>query len=213
MHENQKKLLDLANEKDIDSLSYREIGREVGIKNAQTVVYHLEQLRKKGLIYFDPSKKKTQAATGDSFVISELFNLPILGLANCGQALELAQQDILGYIKISPRLLPKKNDPEGLFIVKAVGRSLNKASINGKSIKDGDYVVIDSHLQPRDGDYVLSVIDGSANIKRFYHDRANKEIRLVSESTLKIPPIVLHEDDIRSNGYAINGVAVKVIRK
>ncbi|MCF7820145.1 MAG: winged helix-turn-helix transcriptional regulator [Candidatus Pacebacteria bacterium] len=213
MNENRQKILELAKKKDLNSLSYREIGREVGIKNPQTVIYHLEQLRKKGLIYFDPKKKSTQTASGDSFVINELFNLPILGMANCGQALELAQQDVLGYIKISPKLLPKKKSPEGLFIVKAVGKSLNKASINGKSIKDGDYVVIDAHLQPRDGDYVLSVIDGAANIKRFYHDRVNREIRLVSESTLKIPPIVLHEDDIHTTGYAINGVAVKVIRK
>jgi DNA processing protein len=40
--------------------------------------------------------------------------------------------------------------------VKAVGKSLNKANIKGKSIKSGDYAVIDSNLQPRNGDYVLS---------------------------------------------------------
>jgi SOS-response transcriptional repressor LexA len=141
-----------------------------------------------------------------------LFNLPILGLANCGQALELAQQSILGYLKISPKFLNHKKNPDGLFIVKAVGKSLNKANIKGKSIKSGDYAVIDSNLQPRNGDYVLSVIDGSSNIKKFYHDRTNKEIRLVSESTLKIPPIILHEDDLNILGYSINGVVIKVIR-
>jgi hypothetical protein len=34
----------------------------------------------------------------------------------------------------------------------------------------------------------------------------------VSESTLKIPPIILHEDDLNILGYSINGVVIKVIR-
>lgn len=212
MHENQLKLLELAKKKNINEMSYREIAKELGISNPQTVIYHLDKLQKKGLIYFDHKNNKSEVASGNSFVINELFNLPILGLANCGQALELAQQDVLGYLKISPRFLDNKRNPDGLFIVKAVGKSLNKASIKGRSIKSGDYVVIDSNLQPRDGDYVLSVIDGSSNIKKFYHDRANKEIRLVSESTLKIPPIILHEDDLNTLGYSINGVVIKVIK-
>jgi SOS-response transcriptional repressor LexA len=115
-------------------------------------------------------------------------------------------------MKISPKVLNKKRDPKDLFIVKAVGKSLNKANINGKSVKDGDYVVVDSALQPRNGDYVLSVIDGLANIKHFYEDRESDEIRLVSESSLKIPPIVLHKEDLDSLGYTINGVVTKVIR-
>jgi len=212
MNENQKQIMDLAKKRDINKMSYREIARELKIKNPQTVIYHLEQLRKKGLIYVDPKTKSASVPKGEGFVINELFNIPILGLANCGQALQLAQEDVLGYLKISRRVLDHKKSPEDLFIVKAVGKSLNKASISGKSIKDGDYVVIDSSLQPRDGDYVLSVIDGMANIKRFYHDTESSEVRLVSESTLKIPPIVLHEEDLSSTGYMINGVAVRVVQ-
>jgi repressor LexA len=212
MHDNQRKILELAKEKDINSMTYREIGKELNIKNPQTVIYHIDKLKAKGLIYLDSKKDKAQVSSGEAFVIDELFNLPILGLANCGQALQVAQQDILGYVKISPKVLQKKRDPKDLFIVKAVGKSLNKAKINGKSIKDGDYVVIDSALQARNGDYVLSVIDGSANIKRFYEDRESNEIRLVSESSLKIPPIILHKDDLDSIGYTINGVVIKVIK-
>jgi SOS-response transcriptional repressor LexA len=212
MHDNQKRILDLAKKKNLNSMTYREIAKELNIKNPQTVIYHLDKLKARGLIYLDSKEDKTKVSSGESFVIGELFNLPILGLANCGQALQIAQQDILGYMKISPKVLNKKSHPKDLFIVKAVGKSLNKANINGKSVKDGDYVVIDSGLQPRNGDYVLSIIDGLANIKRFYEDRESNEIRLVSESSLKIPPIVLHKEDLDSLGYTINGVVTKVIR-
>ncbi len=212
MNENQKKILALAEKENINLLSYREIAKKLKIKNPQTVIYHLEKLKDKGLIYLDTKKGKAVVSKNEGFIIDELFNLPILGLANCGQALQIAQEDILGYVKISPKVLNKKRDPKDLFIVKAVGKSLNKANIKGKSVKDGDYVVVDSALQARDGDYVLSIIDGMANIKRFYRDRENREIRLVSESSLKIPPIILHEDDLDNLGYTINGVVVKVIR-
>lgn len=212
MHDNQRKILDLAKKNNLSTMTYREIGKELNIKNPQTVIYHIDKLKAKGLIYLDSKKDKTKVSSGEAFVIDELFNLPILGLANCGQALQVAQQDILGYMKISPKVLNRKRGPKDLFIVKAVGKSLNKANINGKSVKDGDYVVVDNGLQPRNGDYVLSIIDGLANIKRFYEDRESDEIRLVSESSLKIPPIILHKEDLDSLGYTINGVVVKVIR-
>lgn len=43
---------------------------------------------------------------------------------------------------------------------------MNKANVNGKTIEDGDYLIIDSdYRSPRNGDVVLSVIDDMANIK------------------------------------------------
>lgn len=211
MNNIQERILNLINKKDISQLSLRAIGQEVGVDHPNTVKYHLEQLKHKGLIYYDGNTKKIGTAQGESFMINELFNLPIMGLANCGEALEFAQDTIEGYLKLSPKIVDRKN-PQGLFIVKAVGKSLNRANIKGKSIKDGDYVVIDTNLQPRDGEYVLSIIDGLANIKRYYKDDQNKEIRLISESSLNIPPIILHEEDLATSAYSIKGVVIKVIK-
>ncbi|MFA6325456.1 MAG: S24 family peptidase, partial [Candidatus Paceibacterota bacterium] len=108
---------------------------------------------------------------------------------------------------VSPRIAERKSS-DGLIVVRAIGSSLNMANIKGKSIEDGDYVIVDCrNRNPEDGDYVLSVIDGVANMKRFY--RGENEIRLVSESTSEIPPIVIHEDD----NYMINGVILMVVKK
>ncbi len=210
MNENQQKIIDLAKKKNISRMSFREIGRELGIPNPQTVIYHLDQLKKKGVVYSDAAHK-TRVAKPKAFAIDKIFNIPIVGSANCGPASELAQEDIQGYLKISQKSLGVSK-PDGLIAIKAIGDSLNKANINGDAIENGDYVVVDAKKQPKNGDYVLSVIDNAANFKKFFKDEKRGEIRLISESTFDFPPIVLHEEDFESSGYLVNGVAVRVVK-
>jgi repressor LexA len=210
MHKNQQKLVELAKKKDISKMGFREIGRELGIVNPQTIIYHLGQLKKKGLLYFDTNKRQ-RVAKPEAFIVDNFFNIPVVGSANCGPAMELAQEDIQGYLKISQRLI-KKSKPDGLIAVRAVGESLNKADIGGNNIEDGDYVIVDCEQQPKNGNYVLSVIDEFANFKKFFKDDKKHEICLMSESTLDIPPIVLHEADMNTSGYLVNGVVVRVIK-
>jgi SOS-response transcriptional repressor LexA len=143
--------------------------------------------------------------------IWEVFNLPIMGMANCGPAMMVAEQKVEGYIQVSPKIIGRKNS-EGLFAIRAVGNSLNKAEkVKGGPIKDGDYVIVDSTKRdPDNGEYVLSVIGGVANLKRFYKDSKSKIIKLMSESTAKIPPICIHFDDFED--YMVNGVVLMSIR-
>jgi repressor LexA len=210
MNENQQKIIELAKKKDISKMTFREIGRELDIPNPQTVIYHLDQLKKKGLLYLD-IKKRQRVAKPKAFAVDKLFSIPLVGSANCGPAMELAQEDIQKYLKITQTSL-KRSKPDGLIAVRAVGESLNKANIGGENIEDGDYVVVDCKQQPNNGDYVLSIIDGAANFKKFFKDDSKHEIRLVSESTQEIPPIILHDSDINSSGYMVNGVVVRVIK-
>jgi SOS-response transcriptional repressor LexA len=99
-----------------------------------------------------------------------------------------------------------------MFALIASGNSMNQADIDGEAIEDGDYVIIDrEHKSVSNGDYILSVIDGSANIKKFHRDEAHESIVLLSESTEKYEPIYIHEDDFSS--YFINGRVIKVIKK
>jgi SOS-response transcriptional repressor LexA len=87
---------------------------------------------------------------------------------------------------------------------------MNKSVVNGNTIEDGDYLIIDSSdTSPSSGDVVLSVIDEMANIKKYVWDEENNQIVLVSESTKDIPPIYIHEDD----SFMINGKVIQVIKK
>lgn len=206
MHPIQEQLLQIIDKQEIGNLSLREIGELLMEVRPQQVKHHLGQLEQKGFITVDRIGGRI-ARINHETPDSSLISIPILGSANCGPAQLYADQNIEGFLKISERFIRKQN---GLFAVKAQGNSLNKANINGKTIESGDFVIIDTkETVPADGDYVLSVIDGMANLKKYRIDRHNQRIVLLSESTQTAQPIFIHEDD----DFRINGKVIDVIKK
>lgn len=210
MHENQEKLLELAKKRDLGKMSYRDIGDLVGIKNAQTVKHHLFQLQKKGLIKMDKGEGVIERIKNGVSLISGLVAIPVYGSADCGGATKLTENYIQSYIRVSSAIVPYK---KGLFAVQADGFSMNKAKIGKakRGIDPGDYVIVDADVKaPEDGQYVLSVIDGLANIKKFYLDQEHQQVMLVSESTKEYPPICIAEGEI--DQYVLSGKVVEVIK-
>ena len=208
MHKLQKQLLELMTNNDIGKMSYRKIGSFLGEKSAQTIKHHLFQLDKKGFIYINKDKGIIKKAQNKKRSNSGLLSLPILGSADCGIATQFADEQIDGYIKISKKLLPKGSN---LFAIEAVGHSMNKAIINGKTLEDGDYAVVDKDkLNFKNNDYILSIIDGVANIKKYHEDKKNNQIILVSESTKDYQNIHIHLDE--ATDYIANGKVVAVIK-
>ena len=196
MHDIQKRILELSGRKDLEVMKLREIGEEIGVIHPQLVKHHLEQLRKKGLIFL-----KMPGST-------KFVNIPIFGSANCGEPTMLAEDNLEGYLKISESFLGKKIDD--LYSLKAVGLSMNKANIDGQAINDGDYVVVDkSQSAAQNGDYVVSIIEGAANIKRFHFDVNSNQVVLFSESSQDFPPIYIDA----TNNFVISGKVVKVFKK
>lgn len=208
MHALQKELLDHVETHDLGRMSLREIGELLGEKHPQKIKHHLLKLEQKGLIEFDRGLRTVRRVRPEARSDNRLINIPILGAANCGPATFFAQQNIEGYLKVSNKLI---KPTIGLFALKALGSSMNKASIDGLNIEDGDYVIVNSEgSTARNRDYVLCVTGGLANIKRFIKDEGAQQIILMSESTEDFPPIVLHPDDIE---FLICGVVIKVVKK
>ena len=209
MHTIQERLLKLSAGKNLAELSLREVGKLINETSPQKIKHHLLQLEKNGLIQMDRMSKimiKTRPGPAPK---STLIALPILGSANCGPATIFADQNIEGYLRISGRLLVKKKDA---FAIKASGYSMNKANINGESVDDGDYVVVDPvYRSIKNGDYVLAIVDGMANIKRYFNDRENERIILLSESSASFSPIFIHYDDV--DDHLVNGKIIQVIKK
>ena len=212
MHPIQEKILNLSKNMDISKINLRQIGKLIGEEHPQKIKHHIMQLEKKGLIVRNATTGSIKIFKPDKTTNAKILNLAIVGSANCGPATIFAGTNIEGFMKISSNVVHRKS-PGGLFIIRAVGNSLNKAkSIEGGPIEDGDYVVVDSkNRSPRNGNYVLSVVDDVGNLKRFYQDKNTGEVSLVSESTSEYPPIVIHPDDF--SNYMINGVVVRVIKK
>lgn len=137
----------------------------------------------------------------------EFISVPLVGSANCGPALLLAEENIEGYLTVKRELLPRAS---GIFALRASGNSLNRAKVKGKTIESGDMVLIDSEDRNiKDDDYVLAIIGGAANLKKYKFDRKQNQIMLLSESTEAFKPIIILPGD----DFAINGKVVGVIKK
>jgi repressor LexA len=206
MHKIQEEILKIIREKNINGLTLREIGILIGEKFPQKIKHHLDQLQKKGFIKID-KKTKTISPAMTHKTANSLLSIPIVGTANCGPATIFANENIQGYLKISKNILKKCKN---IFAIRAQGLSMNKAVVDGKTIEDGDYLIIDSEYKtPRNGDVILSIIDDMANIKKYIWDEINNQVVLVSQSTKEIPPIYIHEDD----SFMINGKVIQVIKR
>ncbi len=200
--------MDLASKKDLGRMTLREIGECIGEEHPQKVKHHLGQLKYKGFL---TTESKPQAPFTGRVKVNKLglLSIPILGSANCGEAQLYADESFEGFLQVSPSMVPKI---KGLFAIKAVGSSMNRANIGGKAIDEGDFVIVDrTDRKPQDGDYVLSIIGGQANIKKFIRDKENKQIVLLSESSQDLSPIYIHPEDL--SNYMINGKVVEVIKK
>jgi repressor LexA len=205
MHTIQSRLLKAASTKDVSGMSFRELGKLVGETHPQKIKHHLAQLVKKGLLKSGSLKAITNIATRSNN--SAFSDIPIFGSADCGPASFLATDKVEGYLKVSSKLVKFR---PGLFALRAVGNSMNKASVKDKKIENGDYVIVDSKIKnPNNNDYVVSVIDDTANIKKFVKDDRHQQIILLSESTEQFPPIYIHPTETQ---YMVSGKVVDVIK-
>jgi repressor LexA len=216
MHTIQQKLLAVAEKKNLGNYTLREIGGFVGETSPQKIKHHLQQLEKRGFLHINKMehtittiKQQSKSSVAGILKNAKLLSIPILGSANAGPAMVFANSNIEGYLRISSTLVARPRLSHRLFALKVDGPSMNMAYMNGKKIEDGDYVIIDSEdREAMNDDIVLSVIEGMANIKKYYVDKENSQILLMSESTHDFPAIHIHEND----DFSINGKVVGVIK-
>lgn len=191
-----------------------EIQGRFEFKSISTAHYHVKKLQDAGYLEKEIGRSRSLKAMDipfGNFLYNKLpsyFSLPVLGSANCGPANIFAVEDPREYMTISLEKLGRKSK-EGLFVLEAEGDSMNNAKIGTEknSIEDGDYVVIDSAVMvPSEGDYVLSILDGCGNIKKF--KKVDGRQALISESTKDYKPIFLSSAD----NFMVNGKVIAVIK-
>lgn len=210
MHPTQQAILELSRTRNIEEMKLRELGKLIGEKHPQKIKHHRGQLRKKGLLGPNTGIKKLEEMGKEALKSHSMLSIPILGSANCGEALVDAAESFEGFLNVSKNMLATRT--KGLFAIRAVGLSMDKADMGGKNIEDGDFVIVDpKDREPKNNDYILSIINDAANIKKFVMDEPNQQVILVSESSQDIAPIYIHFKD--KPEYFVNGKVVAVIKK
>ena len=134
------------------SPSIREIAEKVNLKSTSSVHHHLNNLIEKGLL----SKKANQPRTLTSNkIITSFKTVPIVGEIAAGSPL-LAEENKIGEISV-----PQDKFNQNLFALKVNGDSMLDAGIH-----DGDIVVIDKGVEPKNGDIGAFMInDTEATVK------------------------------------------------
>lgn len=206
MHLIQKKLLDIAKLEDIGALRRVDLVEMVNCEYPSQITHHLNQLIKRGDLVRKEGRLVPALRTN-----AGLITIPVMGEADCGEATKYADGRIIDNLAVSPSVLSTALSDK-LYVLVARGDSMNAANVNGQSIENGDYIVIEKkdNYVPKDGDVVVSIIAGLANVKRLRRDNVRQRIVLLSESHRQkdFAPIIISEHD----DFAVEGKVVDVIK-
>lgn len=206
MHPIQQKLLEIAKLHTIDELRRIDLVEMVNCEYPSQITHHLAQLVKRGDLV-----KKDGNLVPALHTDAGLITIPVMGEADCGEATRYADGRIVDTLAVSPSVLATAHTSR-LYALLAKGDSMNRARINNKEIENGDYIIIEKNTAyvPSDGDIVVSIIGGLANIKRLRRDNAHQRVLLLSESHRQddFAPIVISDQD----DFSVEGRVVDVVK-
>lgn len=171
------------------------------LKSLRSFFIYLNALETKGYIQRTTGER---GITLKGITHNNFIDVPVLGMANAGAALMFADEYVEGYLKVSKRIVRDLD----VFAVQVSGTSMNLATVGGKNIEDGDFILVDKNAECVNGDKVLVIIDGMATVKTYRTvDGAN--IALTPESSdPHHKPIFLTEED----NFVINGKVIDVLK-
>lgn len=192
----QRKILDYLIErkqKDLLSPTLADIAQHFGYKNRATVQEHLLALAKKNYI-----KKNPKISRGIELTLEDKFFVqrPILGEVAAGNPLTIYPGAIDSIELPTIARMPKDS-----FLLRVKGDSLIDANIF-----NGDIVIVNPNIEPKNGQVIASVLDDSAVVKKFF--RTENSIELHSENK-QYPPIVI---DSNYTNFRVVGVVIGMYR-
>lgn len=166
----------------------------LGISTKKGVAFHLDALEKKGYIYRTGEARGISLVQGDS---NMFISVPILGFANAGTPLVLAEEEHMGELSVDKNILKGKKKVFGLEIK---GDSMDIKSMNGVNMQSGNYALVVRDAQVNNGDVVLAVLDGAATLKTFKREGDTVVLYPESSNPVHKPLYMKQGDDSFING-------------
>jgi repressor LexA len=141
--------------------TFQEIADQFGFRSLNSVTEHLRLIRRKGHLETAPGKARSLRLTSPlARLRSRVVDIPLFGSIPAGLP-QAREQDAEGCVSVdiaSIGIKPTRNT----FALRVTGDSM----IN-RHILDGDIVVLEFGPEPRHGQVVAALIDGTSTLKTF----------------------------------------------
>ena len=180
------------------SPTHREICKRFGYKSPRAAACHLEAIARKGFLQLEAGKARTLRPTNALVKLrSQIIDIPLYGSIPAGLP-QARVQDAEGCVSVdvdSVGFKPTRNT----FALRIAGDSMI-----GRHICDGDIVLLEHGAEPRNGQIVAALIDGSSTLKTFVLKHGKPYLRAENP---KYPNLIPAEE------LMIQGVFKALIRR
>lgn len=169
------------------SPSLEEIGERFGLSSVATVHKHVQHLVEKGWLRKGWNRSRSVEPVAGSREGTALA-LPLLGTVAAGAPIEAIEQS--GESVTVPREMVGRGET---YVLQVRGDSMIE-----DHIQDGDYVVVESRSEARNGETVVALVRGEeATLKKFYR-RGPKVVLEPANQALR--PLELPARDVQIRG-------------
>ncbi len=168
------------------SPSLEEIGAHFRLSSVATVHKHVQHLVEKG--FLRKAWNRSRSVEPIEPPKSSWVSLPLLGIVAAGAPIEAIE--VSETIDVPQHMVPRRGES---FVLRVQGDSMID-----EQIRDGDFVIVESRSEARDGETVVALVRGEeATLKRFY--RRGSEVRL-QPANERMHPIDLPAQDVQIRG-------------
>jgi len=168
------------------SPSLEEIGAAFGLSSVATVHKHVQHLAEKGYLRKSWNRSRSIEPLDDSD--TGAVEIPLLGVVAAGAPIEAIEGD--ERIAVPRELVRERAET---FALRVRGDSMIE-----EQIRDGDYVVVESRSEARNGETVVALVGGSdATLKKLYRRGSRVELRPANAA---LRPIEVPASEVRIRG-------------
>lgn len=182
--------------------SVDDLRRELGVASTRTVFRYLQMLEDSGAIERRPGvpgvKLKKPLQEG-----MQTRAVPVVGRVPAGTPM-LAEENIEGWIRVPALMTQPASDR--FFLLSVRGTSMNRATVDGGTIEDGDLILVRQQPVAQSNDIVVAMVDGEATVKRLL--RGPGYLILRPESGDKS-----HQDIVAGRDLQVAGKVTHVLKR
>lgn len=197
----QRQILDFISRRQQEqgaSPTFQEIADHFGFRSLTTVADHLRLMKSKGALAAQPGRARSLRVLSPLQQLRRpLAHIPLFGSIPAGFPAD-RHQEARGCVSIDIATLGLKPTPR-TFALEVRGDSMI-----GRHILEGDIVILEHGLTPRNGDVVAALIDNESTLKTFVMENGKPWLRAENPRYPKMTPAA---------ELVIQGVMVALIRK